>query len=160
MGKNSSCTGARFTSTVGSYRWIPTQKLEKHTARECEKGVLTDPIVGGRFFGGDFGRGCGAMVGCHARVGCYCWCVVPWWGAIAGCHNVGCHSWVPWWDAIVENTRMGLCYLGSMLEELLFKCRLKTRSERPQERCNVCDLQYQHYQEFWTNCGKTQGFLA
>ena len=38
---------------------------------------------------------------------------------------------------------------------------LKTwRSERPQERCNVCDLQYQHHQEFWTNCGKTQGFLA
>lgn len=55
-------------------------------------------------------------------VGCYCWCVVPWWGAIAGCHNVGCHSRVPWWDAIVEKTRMGLCYLGSMLlEELLFK---------------------------------------
>ena len=37
---------------------------------------------------------------------------------------------------------------------------LKTWSERPQERCNVCDLQYQHHQEFWTNCGKTQGFLA
>ena len=37
---------------------------------------------------------------------------------------------------------------------------LLTWSERPQERCNVCDLQYQHYQEFWTNCGKTQGFLA
>ena len=36
----------------------------------------------------------------------------------------------------------------------------KTWSERPQERCNVCDLQYQHHQEFWTNCGKTQGFLA
>ena len=36
----------------------------------------------------------------------------------------------------------------------------KTRSERPQERCNVCNLQYQHHQEFWTNCGKTQGFLA
>ena len=33
----------------------------------------------------------------------------------------------------------------------------KTWSERPQERCNVCDLQYQHHQEFWTNCGKTQG---
>jgi len=47
--------------------------------------------------------------------------VVPWWGAIAGCHNVGCHSRVPWWDAIVEKTTMGLCYLGSMLlEELLF----------------------------------------
>ena len=37
---------------------------------------------------------------------------------------------------------------------------VKKRSERPQERCNVCDLQYQHHQEFWTNCGKTQGFLA
>ena len=37
---------------------------------------------------------------------------------------------------------------------------LKTWSERPQERCNVCALQYQHHQEFWTNCGKTHGFLA
>ena len=60
-------------------------------------------------------------------VGCYCW--VPWWGAIAGCHGgvggmplVRCHSRVPllgaisgchgralllgamgcrWWDAII-----------------------------------------------------------
>ena len=57
-----------------------------------------------------------AIAGCHggmpllgAMVGCHFW--VPWWSAVAGCH-----SWLPWWDAIVENTKIGLCYLGSMLE--------------------------------------------
>ena len=52
------------------------------------------------------------------------------------------------------------CFDGFLVPAMISVALAKKRSERPQERCNVCDLQYQHHQEFWTNCGKTQGFLA
>ena len=86
----------------------------------------------------------GAIAGRHNKVpllggkgamGFHCW--MFWWGDIAGCHGwvltladlqchgnatVGCHCWAPECYTVlrytflyIDNTKIGLCYLGSML---------------------------------------------
>ena len=58
------------------------------------------------------------LLGCHSRVQAT---LIGWHG---GAPLVGCHCWVPPFSAAflyIDNTQIGLCYLGSMLVYFFLK---------------------------------------
>ena len=134
MGKESSCTGARFTSDSRVLQVNSDSEIGKtHSARVRERGSYWPNSRGPFFWGATLAEGV-------VHGGVPWWGAMPWWDAIAG---VWCHGGVPLQDAIMWGAIRG-CHGGMLLlkrqewvyaiwglcywKNSFFKCGLRTRN--------------------------------